>query len=140
MALDDVQSFFTWFKSHNGQLDTSLVDVIQFPASEGGRGAVALKDILVSLVYKCVIFYLFALETESFMKEGHVIFTIPRSVILSTRTCILPQNFGADAWKKYGLHRGWAGLILCMMWEAAQGSQSKWSAYLGRWDPYQKRS
>ena len=73
------------------------------------------------------------------MKEGHVIFTIPRSMILSTRTCVLPQKFGLDAWKKYGLHQGWAGLILCMMWEAAQGSQSKWSAYLGRWDPYQKR-
>jgi N-lysine methyltransferase SETD6 len=47
---DNMQSFYTWFKSHNGQLDTSSVDVIQFPASEGGRGAVALRDILVSLV------------------------------------------------------------------------------------------
>ena len=73
------------------------------------------------------------------MKEGHIIFTIPRSMILSTQTCVLPQNFGLDAWKKYGLHQGWAGLILCMMWEAAQGSQSKWSAYLGRWDPYKKK-
>jgi hypothetical protein len=27
-----------------------------------------------------------------------------------------------------------------MMWEAAQGSQSKWSAYLGRWDPYEKEA
>ena len=50
MALDDMQNFFTWFKSRNGQLDTSSMDVIQFPASEGGRGAVALKDISVSLV------------------------------------------------------------------------------------------
>ena len=50
MALDDMQVFYTWFKSHNGQLDTSLMDVIQFPASEGGRGAVALKDIPVSLI------------------------------------------------------------------------------------------
>ena len=50
MALDDMQQFLTWFKSHNGQLDTSSMDVIQFPASEGGRGAVALKDIPVSLV------------------------------------------------------------------------------------------
>ena len=64
MALNDMQSFYTWFKSHNGRLDTSSVDVIQFPASEGGRGAVALKDILVSLVYKWVVFWLFALETE----------------------------------------------------------------------------
>ncbi|KAF8813911.1 SET domain-containing protein [Phlegmacium glaucopus] len=108
MALDDMQNFFTWFKSHNGELDASSMDVIQFPASEGGRGAVALKDI----------------------PEGHVIFTIPRSLILSTRTCMLPQKFGLDSWKKSSLHQGWAGLILCMMWEAAQGSQSRWSAYL----------
>lgn len=45
-----MQDFFTWFKSHNGQLDISSMDVIKFPASEGGRGAVALKDIPVSLV------------------------------------------------------------------------------------------
>jgi hypothetical protein len=50
MALDDMQIFYTWFKSHNGHLDTSSMDVIQFPASEGGRGAVALKDIPVSLI------------------------------------------------------------------------------------------
>ena len=50
MALDDMQSFYTWFKSHNGQLDSSSMDVIQFSAFEGGRGAVALKDIPVSLV------------------------------------------------------------------------------------------
>ena len=45
-----MKKFYTWFKTHNGQVDTSSMDVIQFPASEGGRGAVALKDIPVSLV------------------------------------------------------------------------------------------
>lgn len=50
MALNSMQIFYTWFKSHNGQLDTSSMDVIQFPASEGGRGAVALKDIPVGFV------------------------------------------------------------------------------------------
>ena len=29
------------------------------------------------------------------------------------------------------MHTGWAGLILCMMWETAQGSASKWAPYLG---------
>ena len=48
MALDDMQVFFSWFKSHNGQMDTSSMDIMQFPPSEGGRGAVALKDIPVS--------------------------------------------------------------------------------------------
>ncbi|CAA7261815.1 unnamed protein product [Cyclocybe aegerita] len=83
------------------------MDVIQFPPSEGGRGAVALKDI----------------------PEGHTVFEIPRSLVLSTRTSTLPQRFGGNAWKKAMLHQGWSGLILCMMWEAAQGSHSKWSAY-----------
>ena len=48
MSLNEMDTFFAWFKSNNGHLDTSLMDVIQFPASEGGRGAVALKDIPVS--------------------------------------------------------------------------------------------
>ena len=52
MALDDMETFYTWFKSHNGQLDTSSMGVIQFPASEGGRGAVALEDIPVSFVLR----------------------------------------------------------------------------------------
>jgi hypothetical protein len=64
MALDDMQSFYTWFKSYNGQLDTSLMDVIQFPSSEGGRGAVALKDIPVSLVYMLCLLLYFTLETK----------------------------------------------------------------------------
>ena len=35
------------------------------------------------------------------------------------------------AWKEYGLHEGWVGLILCMMWEESKGADSKWYAYLG---------
>ncbi|CDO69162.1 hypothetical protein BN946_scf185042.g64 [Trametes cinnabarina] len=34
------------------------------------------------------------------------------------------------AWKEHGLHEGWAGLILCMMWEESRGTESKWSGYL----------
>jgi len=44
----EMQAFFTWFQSHNGYLDTSSIDVVEFPPSEGGRGAVALKDIPVN--------------------------------------------------------------------------------------------
>jgi N-lysine methyltransferase SETD6 len=29
------------------------------------------------------------------------------------------------------MDEGWVGLILCMMWEAAMGSSSKWFPYLG---------
>ena len=38
---------------------------------------------------------------------------------------------GQDIWKRYKLDEGWAGLILCMMWESAQGSTSQWADYLG---------
>ncbi|KAF8160689.1 hypothetical protein B0H34DRAFT_697698 [Crassisporium funariophilum] len=103
----DIEPFLSWFQSHHGQVDTSSLGIRQFPASEGGRGAVALKDI----------------------PEGHVVFSIPRSLILSTRTCTLPARFGVDAWKALGLNQGWAGLILCMMWEAALGPGSKWATY-----------
>lgn len=58
-----MQIFFTWFKSHNGQLDASSMDVIQFPASQGGRGAVALRDIPVSLKY-LLSSTVFTLETN----------------------------------------------------------------------------
>lgn len=64
-------------------------------------------------------------------QEGHVLFSIPRSLTLSTRTSQLPLLFGLDAWQKASLHRGWSGLILCMMWEQANGPSSKWKSYLG---------
>jgi hypothetical protein len=44
----EIQPFLTWFQSHNGYIDSSSMDVIQFPPSEGGRGVIALKDIPVS--------------------------------------------------------------------------------------------
>jgi SET domain-containing protein 6 len=37
---------------------------------------------------------------------------------------------GPQRWKNYGLDKGWVGLILCMMWEEAQGASSKWSQYM----------
>jgi N-lysine methyltransferase SETD6 len=63
-------------------------------------------------------------------QEGHVLFTIPRGLTLSTRTSTLPNKLGLAAWKQHGLHLGWAGLILCMMWEEAQGEMSKWDRYM----------
>ena len=38
---------------------------------------------------------------------------------------------GMEEWKRNKLDEGWAGLILCMMWETAQGSTSRWAEYLG---------
>lgn len=56
-------------------------------------------------------------------------FTIPRDLTLSTRTSSLPTLLG-EAWKEHDLHEGWAGLILCMMWEESRGVDSRWVGYL----------
>jgi len=50
MARDDIQTFFTWFQQCGGDVDTAAMDIIDFPPEEGGRGAVALKNIPVRLV------------------------------------------------------------------------------------------
>lgn len=63
-------------------------------------------------------------------QEGHTLFTIPRSLTLSTRTSSVPAMLGPAKWKNYELDKGWVGLILCMMWEDAQGASSKWSQYM----------
>ena len=45
------------------------------------------------------------------------------------RTSSLPDKFGQAQWKKFGLYEGWTGLILCMLWEEAQGASSKWHGF-----------
>ncbi|KAJ7646778.1 SET domain-containing protein [Roridomyces roridus] len=105
MMMDDVSSLLSWFNANGGTLDSA----VGFQVLPGcGRGAVALRDI----------------------PEGHVLFKIPREILLSTETCKLPQLVGLDRWKALKMHLGWAGLILCMMWETAQGPSSKWDKYL----------
>lgn len=102
----DSKALFSWFAAHGGICDTSALGLREF---EGyGQGTVALRS----------------------LPEGHVLFSIPRELTLSTRTSALPTLLGQPEWQKTDLHRGWAGLILCMMWEQAQGSLSKWSDYL----------
>ncbi|OAX37925.1 SET domain-containing protein [Rhizopogon vinicolor AM-OR11-026] len=100
-----MDDFIAWFQHHGGALDTAVMSITDFPGS--GRGAIAVKDI----------------------PENHTIFTLPRSLTLSTQTSTLPSAFGITGWRKHKLHKGWVGLILCMMWEEAHGNQGKWSAY-----------
>ncbi|KAF8070798.1 hypothetical protein FPV67DRAFT_1488737, partial [Lyophyllum atratum] len=107
MAAAALKPFLSWFQDNNGSIDVNSLGFVTFSDSEGGRGVVALKDI----------------------PEGHILFTIPRSLTLSTRTSSLPSRFGPEAWKNMKLDQGWTGLILCMMWETATGISSKWSEY-----------
>ncbi|KAG9220435.1 hypothetical protein CCMSSC00406_0003891 [Pleurotus cornucopiae] len=101
----------SWFQANGGTIDESCFGLTTFPEEEGGRGAIALKDI----------------------PESQTLFSIPRALTLSTRTSRLPSLFGIDRWRKaapdgFGLDKGWAGLILCMMWEEA--NHGRWAAYL----------
>ena len=45
---DDYQAFVKWFQNAGGAVDLTSMGLTDFPASEGGRGAVALKDLEVS--------------------------------------------------------------------------------------------
>ncbi|KIK69268.1 hypothetical protein GYMLUDRAFT_214349 [Collybiopsis luxurians FD-317 M1] len=108
MTLPELDTFLNWFQSNGGTINLNAIGFKHFPPSEGGRGAVALKN---------------------FEKGAHL-FTIPRSLTLSAKTSSLPGKFGLKSWKECKLDKGWSGLILCMMWEAAQGSESKWAPYL----------
>ncbi|CCL99660.1 uncharacterized protein FIBRA_01680 [Fibroporia radiculosa] len=101
-----MSDLFQWFQSQNGDVDITSLTIADIPGH--GRGALALKD----------------------LPEGFTLFTIPRELTLSTRTSSLPGRIGKPAWKHFGLDKGWVGLILCIMWEEAQGSSSKWSGYL----------
>lgn len=67
-------------------------------------------------------------------QKGTTLFSIPRPLTLSARTSTLPELVGEKAWKQLQLNKGWVGLILCMMWEEAQGEKSKWSEYLSKFN------
>ncbi|KAF8915609.1 hypothetical protein CPB85DRAFT_1550593 [Mucidula mucida] len=115
-----LDAFVQWFEQNNGYIDKSFMGFNVFPPSEGGRGAIALQNIPAS-----------HMSSKECMFEGHTLFTIPRSLLISTRTSSLPERFGQEEWKQRKLDQGWGGLILCMMWEESQGSSSKWGPYLG---------
>lgn len=102
----DPDSLVAWFTAHNGTFDRAALTFA--PIDNLGWGAFALRD----------------------LQEGHTLFSLPPELTLSTRTSSLPSLIGEKDWKGHGLHIGWAGLILCLMWEAAQGESSKWSTYL----------
>ncbi|CAE6530009.1 unnamed protein product [Rhizoctonia solani] len=109
-----------WFKSHDGVVDEGHMRLGEIDGC--GFGAVAVKDIPVRHR-----FLVSSLDAKV-QQEGHVLFEIPRIILLSTRTCTLKSRLTNTEWD--GLGKGWTPLILCMMWEAARGSESVWNGYL----------
>lgn len=147
-----IDAFVRWFQSNGGYIDTKTIGITEFSSS--GRGAIALCDIPVCVHYRfrsvllmVTLYRHFELPIVRMMRtwqEGYTLFTLPRTITLSTRTSPLPAFFGFNAWRAHGLHKSWVGLILCMMWEDAwaheldimdgepgQGDvQTKWGPYM----------
>ncbi|AAW46458.1 hypothetical protein CNBI2600 [Cryptococcus deneoformans B-3501A] len=98
------QKFLTWFKESGGWYNEELVDIVSVPGM--GYGAVAVKDI----------------------EEGTPLFHVPDDLILSAYTSDLKDHLDASEWDQ--LNKGWAQLILVMMWETIKGSKSRWAGYL----------
>ncbi|CEP09797.1 hypothetical protein [Parasitella parasitica] len=97
------KAFWKWLLAN----DTTLCDSIAIKdyRSEGaGRGVIATKDI----------------------KEGELLFSLPRSVLLSTSTSSISKVDGLD--KALSELKGWTPLIITMMYES-QKEDSFWKPY-----------
>ncbi|GAA5985075.1 hypothetical protein JCM10908_002514 [Rhodotorula pacifica] len=95
----DEAAFLEWFTSNGGTVHPA----VGFKQWEGqGRGCVALQDI----------------------EPDTVLFSIPRSILLTTSTSALPSLLPAEEWSQLG---GWTPLILSMMYEYLR--TSTWRPY-----------
>lgn len=63
-------------------------------------------------------------------QEDTLLFTVPSQLLLSAEHSDLRTHLSSADWKDLVDIGGWTALILCMMWEDAQGARSKWYGYL----------
>lgn len=98
-------SFDAWF-AQNGGICSPAMRLHQFSAANGGRGAIALRDIA----------------------EEEELCWIPRKLVLTVETSSLPALLGPEDWRKVSEGAGWTGLILAMAYEHLQGM--RWTPYL----------
>ncbi|KAI6784946.1 ribosomal n-lysine methyltransferase 4 [Emericellopsis cladophorae] len=111
------QAFLEWFNSIPGSTFSDAIELVDLRSANAGRGIIATKDI----------------------EEDSVLFTIPRTHILSKQTSALrsklPQVFDADqapADPENGFavkQDRWTSLILVMLYEYLQGDASSWKPY-----------
>lgn len=105
------QEFTSWLTTHG----TVICPDVAFAPFEGmGRGLVATGDIQVgpdergSSLQKL---------TRVASQPETVIFALPRSLLVTTSTSLLPTLLPADEWSALG---GWSPLILIMMYERSR--------------------
>ncbi|KAL8276921.1 hypothetical protein RQP46_010649 [Phenoliferia psychrophenolica] len=100
------QDFTNWLTTHG----TSICPDVAFSAFEGmGRGLIATADI----------------------QPDTVIFSLPRTLLVTTSTSLLPTLLPADEWSALG---GWSPLILIMMYERSRPADP--AAFPPTWAPY----
>ncbi|KAK1253285.1 hypothetical protein MKX07_001362 [Trichoderma sp. CBMAI-0711] len=108
------KAFLEWFKALPGSTFHEHIEITDFRERNAGRGIVALQDI----------------PAES------VLFTVPRSSILSSETSELkeklPEIFQETAMEVDDKPQQdpWSTLIIVMMYEYFKGSESKWKPYI----------
>lgn len=54
MSLPELELFLLWFKNNGGTIDLNHIGFKNFSPEEGGRGAVALNNLEVYVLYKIV--------------------------------------------------------------------------------------
>jgi len=104
------QAYLSWLASVGVRLDG--VSLAVFPAEEGGRGCVALRD----------------------LKPGDVVVTVPDDAVLQARTCsqkaalraagLLAQDLSPRLRRE--------ALVLAVAAELGAGAASRWAPYLVR--------
>ncbi|KAJ9097733.1 hypothetical protein QFC21_004771 [Naganishia friedmannii] len=96
----------TWLASAGGWYDETAMGLQEYPGM--GQGAVALRD----------------------LEEDTLLFSVPSSLLLSAEHSDLRTHLSSADWKDLVDAGGWTALIMCMMWEDAQGERSRWYGYM----------
>ncbi|TIB86900.1 RuBisCO-cytochrome methylase [Wallemia mellicola] len=106
--MTDSAKFLEWFTTNGGEFSKDIVAIGE-NVDGMGRGLVAVADI----------------------KAQTSLFTIPRDIVLSTRTSSFKEKVGQDVYKQLENDNigSWTPLIMAMCWEYNQGGSSKWDAY-----------
>lgn len=100
------ETFVEWLKS-NGATISDTIALKDYRSEGAGRGVVATKDI----------------------KEGDLLFSLPRNILLSQMTTSLNKVEGLSEDIKQ--LTGWSPLIISMMYESQQ-EDSFWRPYFGK--------
>jgi SET domain-containing protein 6 len=119
------KTFWKWLEA-NGATLSKDIEIKDYRSEGAGRGIVAIKDIKVYFDV-CLLFC--KLHTKFIFKEGELLFSLPRNILLSQLTSSLKDVEGLS--EELQALPGWSPLIICMMYES-QKEHSFWKPYFGK--------